>query len=303
MLRRIDFCAVLVISVLACSVWAGPSVGSSPINDELLKMRYGLVNSQSVGLLNDQNNETERMPTMSDQPGQTIHKGKSPLKAFLLSLAVPGLGQYYNGSRVKPALFLGAEAVCWYLHFTWNGEGDDRTADFELFNRTHWSRDRYWAFVAQVYDGDGFPSGGHTLPSTNTQQYYEMTGKYDQFSWGWDDARLDEEGDLIQLNPDLTFDPRIPQEGSHRDVYSPRRELYEQMRFDADKMYLRATRMAYVAMVNHVVAAFEAYFSARGMRKAKLPDDSEFGKLKIRTKFKSLYSVMDTPYLAMTYRF
>jgi len=303
MLRRIDFGIALVISVLACSVWAGPSAGNSPIIDELRKMRYSLLNGQEIGILNDQDDGTRPDYALSEHSGEKVDRPKSPFKAFILSLAVPGLGQYYNGSRIKPALFLGTEAVCWYLHFSWNSEGDDRTAAFELFNRTHWSRDRYNAFVVQVYDGDGFPSGGHTLPSTNTQQYYEMTGKYDQFSWGWDDAWLDEEGVLIQLNPDLLYDPQIPQKGSHRNVYSQNREDYEQMRFDADKMYLRATRMAYVAMANHVVAAFEAYFSARSMRKARSPADPEFGKLKIRTKFKSLYSVMDTPYLAMTYRF
>ena len=36
---------------------------------------------------------------------------KSPVRGFFYSLLVPGLGQFYYGSRIKPLVFLSVEAA------------------------------------------------------------------------------------------------------------------------------------------------------------------------------------------------
>ena len=66
---------------------------------------------------------------------QTSVKGKSPLKAMVLSMAVPGLGQWYNGSKLRSVLYFGAEIATWAMYFKWHGEGNDMTADFEAFGK------------------------------------------------------------------------------------------------------------------------------------------------------------------------
>ena len=74
-----------------------------------------------------------------------------------------------------------------------HGDGNDITDRYEAFNRTYWHDDRYATYLFWNYgvtDDDLINSAEttHHLPDTRTQQYYEMTGKYDQFAWGWDDA-------------------------------------------------------------------------------------------------------------------
>ncbi|MBD3402716.1 hypothetical protein GF420_07460, partial [candidate division GN15 bacterium] len=134
---------------------------------------------------------------------------KSPFKAFVLSLAVPGAGQWYYGSKTKALLFFAVDVAAWGLHIKWHGDGVDMEDEFEAFNRQYWSRERYeqqylqWAYG--FTDDDLITEGevSHHLPDTRTQQYYEMTGKYDQFSWGWADAMLNDStlSDYSDTNP------------------------------------------------------------------------------------------------------
>ena len=184
------------------------------------------------------------------------HELKSPGKAFFYSLAIPGLGQYYYGSKVKPVLFLSAEVASWIFYFKWHGQGNDLTDEYEAFNRDHWYRDRYEDFLLWVYDttdDNAIDTIGitHHLPDSRSQQYYEMTGKYDQFAWGWDDA---ERNDSTLYNhydssnsPGPCIDDGVPS--------SENRDTYEGMRDDANNKYDRATRMIFVSIANRLISA------------------------------------------------
>ena len=238
-------------------------------------------------------------------------KKKSPVKAFLLSAAVPGAGQWYYGSRIKPFIFLGTEIAAWGLHITWHKDGEDATDAYEAFNREHWSRGAYEQdYLFTVYgetDDDNVTARevSHHLPETETQQYFEMTGKYDQFAWGWDDARLD----------GLLLDERISQ-GSLEAItgpsYTPRstnRDTYETMRDDANKKFDDARKMIIVSVVNRLVSALEAYFVTKNQ--ADKVHDDEFSRqnegvlsrLKFSAKLKSYHSKRDTPFVNVTLKF
>ena len=230
------------------------------------------------------------------------YKPKSPLKAFFMSLAVPGLGQFYYGSKIKPVAFLGIEAVSWLMSSKWNGDGDDLTSEYETFNRTHWLRQSYSDYLFEVW-GDTSDANindvTHHLPETNTQQYYEMTGKYDQFGWGWDDAAIGSRdlnsyisaSDLEKITEDTTTIP-----------YSTNRFTYEQMRDDANKTYDKADRMIYVVMFNHLVSAFEAYITTNKRNNALKNAENEFA-VQVRASLKTSYVKWDTPFMKVTYNF
>lgn len=237
-------------------------------------------------------------------------KRKSPLKAFLFSLALPGLGQWYNGSRLKPFAFLGAEAAVWGLYSKWHSQGKDRTAEFEAFNRTHWSRDSYenkylqWTYGVNDDDSLSGPTYfeiSHHLPDdSNDQQYYEMTGKYIQFSWGWDDATLND-STINDYGPG-NAPPRIL--GQPGDTpFSAKRLLYEDMRKDANDSFDRANKMIIASMLNRLTSAFEAYFSARSLNNRISDSFGDFGQIKMRPTIKSYHSSLDTPYIKLTYQF
>ena len=275
------------------------------------RVKYGLVsagNDQFAVLASEEDDET----TGSADPVE--FKRKSPAKAFFLSLLVPGAGQFYYGSRIKPVVFLGVEAAAWGLHAKYHAEGEDLTDAYEAYNQEHWIPDRYADYMRWTYDS---PTGddedaeintsdlSHHLPETRTQQYYEMTGKYDQFAWGWDDAYLPEAGDTLTWtdfsadNPAPRFIERTPE--------SENRDHYETMRDDANAEFDKATRMIMLSLVNRVVSAVEALVMTNRRNKQAQGESTDEGtflsRLKFKPSLKSMHSKRDTPYLKVTYKF
>ncbi len=82
----------------------------------------------------------------------------------------------------------------------------------------------------------------HEMPYWNQQQYYELIGKYDQFSRGWDDANLSDVGLPIVRN-------------------SARMTLYGEMRAQANYKYDVASTFVSVAVVGHILSAIDAFWS------------------------------------------
>ncbi len=291
------FCCLILFSATVSSSTAPQT---SIFDAELQKIRYNLAGpaAYEAGTISfDEDFGSEEPPLLDVGRGH-----KSPAKAFFLSLAVPGLGQYYYGSKMKPVLFFGAEVATWAMYFNWHGEGEDLTDEYEAYNQAHWSRDAYeqeylnWAYG--VTDDEDVPSGTagitHHLPDDMTQQYYEMTGKYDQFSWGWDDATLD--GD--SLGPEVE---RIVSDATA--PYSANRFEYETMRNEANNNFDKATRMIFVSMANRLISAFEALFTTKRLDSKSQPYGDGFGDFKLKAKLKSTYTRRDTPYVTLTYKF
>jgi len=126
-------------------------------------------------------------------------KGKSLKRAFLYSLIVPGSGEFYAGSKIKAALFFGLDITLWALYFNYHGKGKDKEKEYQAFADEHWDEDDYLRWLRDEYnitsDTEQYLDPEtkewkyltHHLPDRKTQQYYEMIGKYEQFSEGWDD--------------------------------------------------------------------------------------------------------------------
>jgi len=234
------------------------------------------------------------------------NKYKSPVKAMLLSLAVPGLGQYYYGSKVKSAVFLGTEITAWTLHIMWHQDAEDMTDEFEAFNREHWLESRYSRYLELAFNGytddEDIPDsiGGitHHLPNTQTQQYYEMTGKYNQFAWGWDDAVLN---DSVLEDYDSTTIKKIASDDTT--PYSALRFEYETMRADANDKFNDANKMITVAIINRIISGFEAYFMTRHRNKKADDGSNVFSRVHFEAGLKTLYTYKDTPFFKMSYQF
>ena len=89
--------------------------------------------------------------------------------------------------------------------------------------------------------GNGFT---HLLPDWDSQQYYELIGKYSQFRTGWDDDQL-QDGQLpLALPP------------------SGHMIVYRDMRAQANNYYDVASTMVSVAVINHVVSMLDGFWSA-----------------------------------------
>lgn len=241
------------------------------------------------------------------QEGSAGGSTKSVAKAVAFSALLPGAGQLYNGSYWKAAAFLAVEAAAWTVFFTYTKKGDDKDAEFKRYADQYWSEYRYWSYVnyladqryeetfpdysAVPYDQTGtliqdeygnrywylidenyyrqneavvkaqlreietqFPTGSgftHHLPGTKTQQYYEMIGKYPkQFGNAWYDADFN-----------ATY-----QDFGQGNI-TPMNALYATMRDDANQLYKTASYGTMVALVNHLISAIDAGFTARSINR------------------------------------
>ncbi len=202
---------------------------------------------------------------------------KSPWLAGGLSFVLPGAGEFYSESYLKSAIFLAAEAALWVLAYNYDHKGDRQTNYFQNYANAHWSVVNYAQYALSHYA----PAGGnyqviipgtqayppwmrvnwtelnrmesdiastaagqyysHMLPAYNTQQYYELIGKYPQFNQGWDDAP-----------PSFTYGNQLSAELLY----------YAGERGKANTDYTTASTFVAIALVNHIVSAVDAALSA-----------------------------------------
>lgn len=211
-------------------------------------------------------------------------KKKQVVKSVLLSAIVPGAGEAYNKSWLKALGFFAAEVTLWSLKSNYHSKGDKKDLEMRMFADEHWSELRYWTYVyikGMEYNLNGIPSYSnldaikaehgtlpedfikeyltqlrqwesqipgftHQLPSTKTQQYYEMIGKYPgQFGPAWDDASYD-----------------AVYNGFTGDI-TPQNSLYMQMRKTANDLYDKARMSARFILLNHIISAIDAGFTAK----------------------------------------
>lgn len=258
---------------------------------------FDRLKSDQILLAQVGNDAVEEVSFDTESEGKSTIKGrKSVKKAFIMSLVVPGSGQYYVGSKTKAAIFFGIEALGWIGHITYHNKGDDNISILNAFADLNWSRTRYADYLwinwqtrddDSAYNFPGDPSSGfffgHHLPDSPTQQYYEMIGKYNQFVYGWAD-----------VTPLLGSDPT-----AHTTAYSQMRMDYEDMKLVAEKNYDRATTSLIVIMLNHVASSVEAALAARGHNK-------NVERYTQRMTFRAKMVSTETDYfpmLSMTYRF
>lgn len=200
---------------------------------------------------------------------------KSPLLAGLFSLIIPGAGEFYSESYYKSAIFFALEAALVSVAIVYNKKGDDKTKEFENYadnitDKSGWSVVRYAQWINQ-YKGKNIQinpntnlkawervnwtelntvekeiSGfSHTLARHGEQQYYEMIGKYHQFSPGW----WDYSG------------------GSNNFEISPSYAYYSGLRGEANDLYNISTKAVVGIYVNHFLSALDAVWSAVSFNK------------------------------------
>ncbi len=290
---------IILVGLLCSGTVSALDLQPSVFDTEQLRIKYNASELES-------DDYSIFAPSDSNSTGNV--KRKSPAKAFFLSLLIPGAGQLYNGNKIKPVAFLGVEIASWLMYSNWHGDGDDLTAQFEAFHQEHWLRERYeqkyllWVFGETDDDNINALGITHHLPDEPTQQYYEMTGKYDQFAWGWDDAELNgktiDSFSISNPMPAITGKETTPHSRN-------REEIYEPMRYEADQKYKKATRMIYVSIANHLISAFEAYIMSKKHNRAI--DESQeatfLSRVKVRSSLRSFNARKDTPFITVTWKF
>jgi hypothetical protein len=199
---------------------------------------------------------------------------KSPLLAGLFSLVIPGAGEIYTGEYIKAAVFVALEAGLITAGLVYDKKGDKKTTEFQNYADDYWSVVKYadwivqntqqeisidkntpgllpwervdWQQLNSAERNAGSILGGgfsHTLPSHGEQQYYEMIGKYRQYSPGWDDYNT-------ILN------------GSNWDLTTPNMLYYSGERGKANDYYNTASAAVIGVYINHFLSALDGVWSA-----------------------------------------
>ncbi|MEW6193761.1 MAG: hypothetical protein AB1521_01220 [Bacteroidota bacterium] len=211
---------------------------------------------------------------------------KSPLLAAGLSLLIPGAGEFYSESYIKSAIFIAAEVAAVAVGLIYDNKGDDQTVSFQNYANTHWDLAKYarWTidnleshlnqeigndlkasdYANLFYDAERSKVnltvlnklendiGGwysHRIPQKGDQQYYEMIGKYPQFNVGWDDY----------VDGDRPF--------VYGDPLTENFKYYSNERGKANDFYNVAKTAVIVIVVNHVLSAADAAWTASSYNK------------------------------------
>lgn len=308
----------VIVSALVIFVVAGVSgseMTQSVFEKELLRTRYDLTDASASGefAFSDVEDEADLPLSAFAQTEDVALAYRSPTRAFLYSLVVPGLGQYYYGSKIKPVIFLAAEVVIWSQALKYHSDANDLRDEYRDFNDTCWSKDHYLTFLDKNYGtyrpdtlkkaDDSVPTEREiieVLPSSKSQQYYEMTGKYNQFAWGWRDAILDGKGWEHYTWEGVDHPGRIVD--SSTTPTSKNRDTYEDMRHHTNSVYSKSMNFVFAIMGNHLISAFEAYFVTKHHNNV-LRHEQEFARVKVETQLRSYSAWKDTPYVTISYKF
>lgn len=209
---------------------------------------------------------------ITPQVALSVENKKSPMLAGILSLLVPGAGEIYSGEYLKAGIFVALEAAVITTAVIYDNKGDSKTTEFQNYaddytNTNHnWSVVRYAEWLNQ-FEGaniiinpdvnlppwqrvswsevNAAETGSHKLPPYGEQQYYELIGKYHQYSSGWND--FNGAGNKDQISPNFLF--------------------YSDMRGDANNFYSVASTAVIGIYVNHFLSALDAVWSATQFNK------------------------------------
>ena len=172
---------------------------------------------------------------------------KSPKKALLFSLIVPGSGEFYSKSWIKGVIFLGIEVGSWITYSSYQKKGKDIEDEYIKYADQWWSEETWQQWWDSLSEDNRQVYAHHQLPDTKTQQYYEMIGKYQKYNAGWED---------------VTWTPNIVEtDTSQRSLY------YMDIRGQSnDKLKIAATATAFV-LANHVLSALDAIWTTNRYNK------------------------------------
>ncbi len=284
-MKRVPLLVVFLLSI-GCIAVSAMSLNPTRIDLGVQSVRFGADQYIASYLKADQPDEFGNDTTKD----KTIYEYdyRSPKRAFIYSLIIPGWGQKYAGSTLlKPIFFLGVEAASWGLYFKYHGDGNKKTTEFQNYANQHWIEGSKDSPDANSYRGwlISQDTTGHTtsdsvftehLPGTKSQQYYEMIGKYDQFRGGWDDYWDDT----------LVFN-------------TPHRNYYNGLRGKANDLLNKSNSFLVVSLANHLLSAFDAMLSASRHNRNQSGDSW----LMINAEMRKYSATEEIPILRFSYRF
>ena len=271
--------AVSCLAVLtAVTTPAIAAIGEDAANESILiSGRFpALAETQNVETITYDNELTPAVwPFSGGDKDSGTPKPKSTRKAFFLSMLMPGLGQFYVGSKTGFG-YLAVEGFAWWLYLTKTSEGEDKEDEFRAFADANWSYTdngqghSYFQWLqAKGYISEDTKSTDfdkirqeleqnadisvHHYTGRKDQQDYEMIGKYPQFVYGWNDIVSNNQA---LRNDEGTFNGNFDE--NINNIVSHNRLKYEDMRDDSNTLLKAGQNGIYIMILNRVISAIHA---------------------------------------------
>lgn len=168
---------------------------------------------------------------------------KSPNRAFLSSLVVPGSGQLYVGAK-RGYLFLAADIVLLTSYFITHSRAENTRDDYRDLVREHVIFDGPGTFETwdpiEDFEHATLFDNWHNVYTENNGEPLDRTGK-----WYWDDRRAFKDED---------------RKGGDD---SPNREEALRLRYEANDKFELARTLLGGVILNHAISAIEARIAAK----------------------------------------
>jgi hypothetical protein len=184
-----------------------------------------------------------------------VPEAKSPGRAFLLNLIVPGAGHLYAGNK-RGWIHLGLEGATWVTYLYYHDRGKSKEDEFEAYADAKWDSTTYMS--SSTYNPERWQILRDFIDEGNMQQYYEDIGKLPDYWTGWEGYT----------------DPPAD---------APTRRFYYGVRNDSNN-FLKNARYAIVGgFVNRLVSAVDVLRLLKNRGRANLGNDTQI-KFNMRTR-------------------
>ena len=174
---------------------------------------------------------------------------KSPNRAFLSSLVVPGSGQLYVGAK-RGYLFLAADVALLVGYFITRSDAENLRDEYRDLIREHVIFDGPGTFETwdpiEDFEHATLFDNWHNVYTENNGEPLDRTGK-----WYWDDRRA------------------FKDEDRKGDDDSPNREEALRLRYEANDKFEFARTLLGGVILNHAISAVEARIVAKKHNKKK----------------------------------
>ena len=221
----------VVIYVIIFSFSAAICIASDMSQEHLLTDFY-LTSNLGIRTLADQSTTNDNIVSL-----------KSPNEAFLYSLAIPGMGQLYNGSKYG-YIYTAAEIGLWITYFVLRNSAVNTREDYRELVRENLifigpGSFEEWDEIEDYEHATQYENWNHVYDSETTRN---RTGK-----WYWKD-----------LDPSLkdAKDTSIEFDSKHR------LQAYD-LRQEANGTFENARTVLGLVILNHVFSAVEARISTK----------------------------------------
>ncbi|MDR0306350.1 MAG: DUF5683 domain-containing protein [Chitinispirillales bacterium] len=215
---------------------------------------------------------------------------RSPRLAMLLSLLVPGLGQAYSKSYVKAGAFGAAELAAIGTAVYFNSAGKSKKREAHKFADQRFSVDSLKRYDKSMRDG--FTNANLPLPYDTTlydDDFYDAADKKQTYYYerirekymtpGWIDFTpgIDEVESWINENSKF---------GDEWFGYSNFQAKYNSMMKDSKSRYDAVNYTLYAILINHIISAIDAGFTAMAYNSHLLgKDKSVWNRLSVEQQY------------------